>query len=243
MADKSDFQKGLDDLEGGAATSPSEEPNVPPPAEDFPPHPTIEALRAKFGEAIGRAEVVAGDEYIIYIDGARNFEILEWLWSDPDQDYDFLQDLTAVDYGNGKSIQVVYQLWSITKKHSIRVKAELPLSNLEVASVYHVWRAADWMEREVFDMFGVVFNGHPDLRRILMPYNYAEGHPLRKDFPLRGRFTRAEQTRRALSMKTEDHYSPRELELADRLGQPLPDVMVEGGPGVPHGGMDQGAGI
>ncbi len=97
------------------------------------------------------------------------------------------------------------------------------MDKLEVDSVYYLWRASDWLERETFDMFGIVFRGHPDLRRILMPYNYAEGHPLRKDFPLRGRFSRAEQTRRSLSMQTEDHYSPKELELAARLGQKLPD--------------------
>jgi hypothetical protein len=80
-----------------------------------------------------------------------------------------------------------------------------------VDSVVSLWAAADWLEREVWDMFGVHFRGHPDLRRILMPENYAEGHPLRKDFPLRGRFSRAEQTRRALALEVEDHYTPAEF--------------------------------
>jgi len=234
----SDFKKGLDALESGPGTSPKETPSVPPPPEDLPPHPTVEALRSRFGEAIGRHEVVAGDEHILYIDPARSLEVLQWLRDEPEQRYDFLQDLTAIDYGNGVSLQVVYQLWSTVHKRNIRLKAELPLESLEIDSVYYVWRAADWLEREVYDMFGVVFQGHPDLRRILMPYNYAEGHPLRKDFPLRGRFSRAEQTRRALSMKTEDHYSPRELEVARRLGQKLPEVMTEGGPGVPNAALD-----
>lgn len=236
MSDNS-FQKGLEDLDRGPAGSPRPDAGGPVDVGDLPPHPTVERLRAEFGEAIGRHLVFAGDEHVVYIDPARNLDILRWLRDDPDAQYDFLQDLTAIDYGNGVSLEVVYQLWSMTRKLNLRVKVELPLSRLEVDSVYYLWRAADWLEREVFDMFGVVFHGHPDLRRILMPYNYAEGHPLRKDFPLRGRFTRAEQTRRALSMKTEDHYSPLELEIADRLGQPVPDVMVEGGPGVPNQGL------
>ncbi len=241
MSDNS-FKKGLEDLDRGPAASPRRDTEAPVDVGELPPHPTVESLRETFGEAIGRHLVFAGDEHVIYIDPARNFEILRWLRDEPGAEYDFLQDLTAIDYGNGVSLEVVYQLWSISRKLNLRVKVELPLSHLELGTAYYLWRAADWLEREVFDMFGVVFHGHPDLRRILMPYNYAEGHPLRKDFPLRGRFTRAEQTRRALSMKTEDHYSPLELEIANRLGQPVPDVMVEGGPGVPNQGLGIPAG-
>jgi NADH-quinone oxidoreductase subunit C len=239
MADP--FRKGLEELETGAARPAADALHVPPPA-GAPPHPSVGALRDRFGERVIRHEVVAGDEHIVYVPADDVLEILGWLRDDPAQRYDFLQDLTAIDYGNGVFLQVVYQLWSTEHKRQLRIKAELPLENLEIATVYFLWRAADWMEREVFDMFGIVFRGHPDLRRILMPYNYAEGHPLRKDFPLRGRFSRAEQTRRALSMKTEDHYSPAEMELARRLGQPLPDVMVEGGPGVPNQGLMPGIG-
>jgi NADH-quinone oxidoreductase subunit C len=232
-----DFKKGLEDLDAGAATGGREAPNIPPPPGGLPPHPSIEALRGKFGDAVLRHELVAGDEHIIYVDHERIREMMQWLRDDREQRYDFLKDLTAIDYGTGTFLQVVYELWSIPHKRGLRIKTELPMGALELDSVYYIWRAADWMEREVFDLFGIVFRGHPDLRRIMMPYNYAEGHPLRKDFPLRGRFSRAEQTRRALSMRTEDHYSPGEIELARRLNQPLPDVMVEGGPGEPNPGM------
>ena len=235
MSNGDQFKKGLEGLDQGPRPSGPADEGAPPPAGDVPPHPSVEALRAEFGDAILRHEMVAGDEHIVYVRPDRSLDILGWLKDTPEHRYDFLQDLTAVDYGGGRAIQVVYQLWSIPNQLNLRVKCELPLDALEIASVYFLWRAADWMEREVYDMFGVVFTGHPDLRRILMPYNYAEGHPLRKDFPLRGRFTRAEQTRRALSMKTEDHYSPQELEIAHRLGQSLPAVFDEAGMGDQQG--------
>ena len=238
MSNGDAFKKGLEGLDQGPRPSADGDPGAPPPAGELPPHPTVSAMRAEFGDAVLRHEVSAGDEHIVYVPAARNVEILSWL---KDQHrYDFLQDLTAVDYGGGRQIQVVYQLWSIPTKLNLRVKCELPLDALEIETVYFLWRAADWMEREVFDMFGVVFAGHPDLRRILMPYNYAEGHPLRKDFPLRGRFSRAEQTRRALSMKTEDHYSPAELEIAHVLGQAVPEPFNQGETG---GGQGQFGGM
>jgi NADH-quinone oxidoreductase subunit C len=229
------FKKGLEGLDAGPTPSQQPGAEAPPAAGELPPHPSVDALRGRFGDAVLRHELVAGDEHIVYVDGGQVQEILRWLKDDPAQRYDFLQDLTAVDYGNGRSIQVVYQLWSIPNKLNLRVKVELPIAALEIDTAYHLWRAADWMEREVYDMFGVVFRGHPDLRRILMPYNYAEGHPLRKDFPLRGRFTRAEQTRRALAQKTEDHYSEKELQLAHVLGQPLPEPFNGGETGSQQG--------
>jgi NADH:ubiquinone oxidoreductase subunit C len=110
------------------------------------------------------------------------------------------------------AVDVVYQMFSTVHKRALRVRCELPYDALAIDSVVGLWRSADWLEREVYDLFGVTFRGHPDLRRIMMPSDYAEGHPLRKDFPLRGRFSRAEQTRRALAQDVERFYRPADLE-------------------------------
>lgn len=187
-------------------------------------HPSVEALEEEFGDAVLRHEVTAGDQHVVFIDPDRNLEILGWLKDDPDQHYSYLADLTAVDYGGGRPIQVVYQLWSLPHQRSLRVKCELPLADLEIDSACSLWRGANWLEREVYDLFGVEFVDHPDLRRILMPEHYSEGHPLRKDFPLRGRFSRAEQTRRALSQDPHDYYVPDEMALAGEPQVPEEDL-------------------
>ena len=186
-------------------------------------HPSVAALQAQFGDAIQRATVSAGDETVVYVAKERNRDILDWLRTDADQHYNHLADVTAVDYGGGRPLEVVYQLWSIPHRRALRVKCELPLSDLSVESVTPLWAGANWLEREVLDLFGIEFVGHPDPRRIMMPDNYAEGHPLRKDFPLRGRFSRAEQTRRALSQDPSDYYPP------GHMGDRTPQTMLEEG--------------
>jgi NADH-quinone oxidoreductase subunit C len=209
MAD--DFEKGLGGLETGPAAT--ETGGADGGFETEVEHVSVTALRSEFGDAILRHELHAGDEHVVFVEAGRVAGILRWLREAPAQRYDFLADVTAVDYGGGRPIQVVYQLWSTEHKRALRVKAELPLDGLEIDSVVPIWSTANWLEREVYDLFGIQFTGHPDLRRIMMPDNYAEGHPLRKDFPLRGRFSRAEQTRRALSFDLADHYAPTELEV------------------------------
>jgi len=176
-----------------------------------PKHPSVSALGERFGDAVLHTQVNAGDEHVVFIAPDKNVEILRWLHDDAGQQYDLLRDVTAVDYGGGRPLQVVYQLFSIPRRRALRLKCELPVDALEIESVCAIWATANWLEREVFDLFGITFTGHPDLRRILMPQGYAEGHPLRKDFPLRGRFSRAEQTRRALDLVADDYYQPEQL--------------------------------
>jgi NADH-quinone oxidoreductase subunit C len=189
------------------------------------PGPSVDALRAAFGTAILSHTVSCGDT-IVSVDRHRAHDILAWLKNTPGQEYNYLTDVTAVDYRDpGQPLEVVYQLRSLGRKVDLRIKVPLDKTgSLEVASVFDLWRGADWLEREVFDMFGVTFAGHPDLRRILMWDTYAEGHPLRKDFPLRGNFTRAEQTRQALAANPEANYSIEELSIADAFSE-LPDDM------------------
>ncbi|HEX6434464.1 MAG TPA: NADH-quinone oxidoreductase subunit C [Gemmatimonadales bacterium] len=189
--------------------------------------PSVAALRSEFGRAIERHFVSSG-QTVVFVARDRAHDILAWLKDAPGQEFDYLTDVTAVDYRDlERPLEVVYQLRSLARKADLRVKVGLDKKlPLEVPSVYDLWRGADWLEREVYDMFGVTFVGHPDLRRILMWETYAEGYPLRKDFPLRGHFSRAEQTRQALAANPEAHYSLEELSIADTYGE-LPKDMQE----------------
>jgi NADH-quinone oxidoreductase subunit C len=195
------------------------------PHRGGPPNPSAAALRDRFGDAIRRIDVGWG-ETTVYIARERVLEIVRWLRDDPEQRYDYLSDITAVEYRDlERPLEVVWHLRSLSRRRFLRLKVELARgSPLEVESVWSVYKGADWLERECYDMFGVRFTGHPDLRRILMWEQYREGYPLRKDFPLRGRFSRAEQLRQALAANPEARYSMEELSIADAF-EDLPDDM------------------
>jgi NADH-quinone oxidoreductase subunit C len=188
---------------------------------------SVEALKREFGSKIGRATESCGDT-IVYVPAQHAREILGWLKDTPGQEYNYLIDVTAVEYRDPElPLEVVYLLFSLDRKVQLSVKIELPKAGeLEVDSVVPLWQGANWLEREVYDMFGITFRDHPDMRRILMWETYSEGHPLRKDFPLRGRLSRSEQVRRALHANPEAHYSMELLSIAEAFND-LPQDMRE----------------
>jgi NADH-quinone oxidoreductase subunit C len=140
-----------------------------------------EKLKTRFGGQILSA-INERDEETFTIAREGAYDFFRALRDEPDFDFNFLTDLTAVDWLERKPrFEVVYQLNSLTRGHRIRVKIGVGGHEPWVNSVVGVWGAADWLERECFDMFGIDFKGHPDLRRILM-YDSFEGYPLRKDY-------------------------------------------------------------
>jgi len=189
------------------------------------PNPSAAALQQRFAGAVQSVDVV-WDETSVVVAGAQLLEIVRWLHDDPSQRYDFLADVTAVEFRDPEHpIEVVWHLRSLPYRRFLRLKVKLAKgAPLEVASVWSVYRSADWLERECYDMFGIRFAGHPDLRRLLMWEQYKEGFPLRKDFPLRGRFSRSEQLRQALAANPEARYSKEELSIAQAF-EDLPDDM------------------
>jgi NADH-quinone oxidoreductase subunit C len=138
-----------------------------------------ERLAARFGDAVGPT-VEAKDPFVV-VRGDALLEVCRFLRDEPELRLDYLLDETAVDYPAENLIRMVYHLHSVPQKHGFKVKVECDRASPKVASLNSVWRAADWLEREILDLFGVEFEGHPDPRRLFMPEDW-EGHPMRKDW-------------------------------------------------------------
>ena len=146
----------------------------------------VERLKEKFPQAVEET-VHFRDEYTVRIAREHLLEVSRFLKEDPEYGFNFLSDLCGVDYmGREPRFEVVYHLYSMEHKHRLRMKVSLSEGDLSIPTVTPVWKTANWHERECFDLLGIIFINHPDMRRILTPEGFTE-HPLRKDFPLRGR--------------------------------------------------------
>src|ERR1044072_1825997 len=181
LAAKEAAQKGAAGAPG-APKPPVKKKEEGPKPVDASNHPLVSRLKETVGEAVMEASEFLG-QLSIRIQPARIVEVCEQLKSDPETKFDYLSDLTCVHYPDNKDapFEVVYHLYSISRNDRVRLKAAVNSGGID--SVTGVWPAADWPEREVYDLFGVVFHNYTDLRRTLLSPGW-EGHPLRKDYPL-----------------------------------------------------------
>jgi len=166
----------------GAPKPPVKKKEEGPKPVDAGNHPLVKKLRDKLEDAVLEASEFIG-QLSIRIQPARVVEVCTALKDDDETPFNYLSDLTCVHYPDQKAapFEVIYNLYSISKNERVRLKAAVNGEGIE--SVTSIWPSADWLEREVYDLFGVVFHNHPDPRRILLPPDW-EGHPLRKDYPL-----------------------------------------------------------
>jgi NADH-quinone oxidoreductase subunit C len=145
-------------------------------------HVALERVLAEFEDAVVATRAQHGDA-TASVERARILDVLAFLREDDACAFEMLSDVTAVDYlGEEPRFEMVYHLYSVTRNHRLRVTARVPEEDPVVPSVVTLYPSANWMEREVFDLYGIRFEDHPDLRRILL-YEEFEGHPLRKDYP------------------------------------------------------------
>lgn len=164
--------------------APPSGPPDPLPPPDLPVPPFLVNLQHSLPDAIVALSHFAGD-WTVIVQPTRIVEVARHLASAAEAAFDTCSDVTATDWPpRAERFDVVYCLYSTRHRHRIRVKARVA-DGQPIASVTPVWPGANWLEREVFDMFGMLFSGHPDLRRILMPDDW-QGHPQRKDYPLEG---------------------------------------------------------
>jgi len=166
----------------GAPRAPVKKKEEGPKPSDASTHPLVKKLRAQFDSAVIEATEFLG-QLSIRIDRSRIVEVCNALKNDAETPFNYLSDLTCAHYPDQREapFEVIYNLFSITANERVRLK--VAANGEGVDSVTGVWPSADWPEREVYDLFGVKFRNHPDLRRILLPPDW-EGHPLRKDYAL-----------------------------------------------------------
>ena len=160
-----------------------------------------EKLAARFTDAVGPT-VAAKDPFVV-VKGERVAEVGRFLRDDPELAFDYLVDTTGVDYPKENLIRVVYHVQSLSLKHTFKFKVECDRASPKVPTVDGVWHAANWLEREVYDLLGVEFEGHPDLRRIMLPDDW-QGHPLRKDYVAPQSYNGIETARKDLLDDTSD---------------------------------------
>ena len=170
------------DVAAGAPKPPVKKKDEGPKPTDASDHPLVKTLKARFFDAIGDATEFLR-QLSVKIDRARIVEICDFLKRDEKTLFNYLSDLTCVHYPErSEPFEIVYNLYSIPANERVRLKVTTDAAT-EVESVTGVWPSANWLEREVYDLFGVRFSNHPDLRRLLLPPDW-EGHPMRKDVAL-----------------------------------------------------------
>jgi NADH-quinone oxidoreductase subunit C len=150
-------------------------------------------LKAQFGDAVGELSEAKIDPFVT-VKAEKIVELCQFARGEAGLDFDYCEDVTGIDWPARNLIEVVYHLFSLQHRHQIVLKVQADRSQPSVPSVQGVWKAVNWLEREVYDMLGVNFAGHPDLRRILLPDDWV-GHPLRKDYQEAGGYHGVSNTR------------------------------------------------
>ncbi len=152
-------------------------------------HPLLETLKARFPEGVLAVhEDPQRNELSVQVSAVTLPEIATFLHDDPVAAFDHITDICSADYPDDQErFEVIYHFLSLAHRRRIRIKARVTEENPTISTVTGIWSGAEFMEREVYDLMGIRFAGHPDLRRILLPEDYEEGHPLRKDFPTEGK--------------------------------------------------------
>jgi NADH-quinone oxidoreductase subunit C len=151
----------------------------------------LDRLRTRFGAAVVETHAQCGDDTAV-VDRAAIIDVLRFCRDDADLGFDILMDLTAVDFlkfpgrEDGPRFEVVYHLYALAHNHRVRLKVRIDEDDAVAPTAVELWPIANWLEREVWDMFGIRFDGHPDPRRLLL-YEEFVGHPLRKDYPINRR--------------------------------------------------------